>query len=253
MRAIIAAALAGAFLAPGAIAAPSANALFDPPLATQKRALPAAKGAPKATLTCNYYPRFMVKQIDEGEVGAAQLSIVAGDAAHKPACQRANLPGEKVIDPRDWSGYFKGVKGDYALFDSEDGVNGALGFAIFAADGKKLFEDSAIGDFRAGAGARRGAALLTPPCYGREVFGRLLAVPHDGAGCWSKIAATRTGSSEGPRLPRSRRLRLSEGQARIGEGDAARRRAKPTVGLPHRRRQGDRGAKLGRGPVGRRL
>jgi hypothetical protein len=185
MRAIIVAALAGAFLAPGAIAAPSANALFDPPVATQKRALPAAKGAPKATLTCNYYPRFMVKQIDEGEVGAAQLSIVASDAAHKPACQRANRPGEKVIDPKDWSGYFKGVKGDYALFDSEDGVNGALGFAIFAADGKKLFEDSAIGDFQ--GAALDGAALTLR--YKRS-FSADCSVPHDGAGCWSKIAAT---------------------------------------------------------------
>jgi hypothetical protein len=193
MRAIIAAALAGAFLAPGAIAAPSANALFDPPVATQKRALPAAKGAPKATLTCNYYPRFMVKQIDEGEVGAAQLSIVAGDAAHKPACQRANLPGEKVIDAKDWSGYFKGAKGDYAFFDSEDGVNGALGFAIVAAaDGKKLFEDSAVGDLQ--GVALDGAALTLR--YKRSFSGDC-SVPQAGAGCWSKIAAA-TGLEAAP-------------------------------------------------------
>jgi opacity protein-like surface antigen len=185
MRTIIAAAVVGALFAPAAIAAPSANSLFDPPLATQKRALPAAKGAPKATLTCNYYPHFMVKQIDEGEVGAAQLSIVAGEAAHKPACQRANLPGERVIDAKEWSGYFKGVKGDYAFFDSEDGVNGALGFAIFAAaDGKKLFDDSALGGLQ--SVALDGAALTLR--YKRS-FSADCSAPHDGAACWSKIAA----------------------------------------------------------------
>jgi hypothetical protein len=185
MRTIVVALLVGALLAPGTVAAKSANSVFDPPLDAQKRALPAAKNAAKATLTCSYYPHFMVKQIDEGEVGAAQLSIVPGEAAHKPACQRANLPAEKVIDVKDWSGYFKGVKGDYVFFDAGDGVNGASGFAVFAAaDAKKLMEDSALGDLQ---GAALDGATLT--LHYKRSFSADCSAPHDGAGCWTKIAA----------------------------------------------------------------
>jgi hypothetical protein len=188
MKTIAAALLVGALLAPGTVAAKSANSVFDPPLDTQKHVLPATKSAAKATLTCSYYPHFMVKAIDEGEVGAAQLSIVPAEAAHKPACQRANLPVEKVIDVKDWSGYFKGVKGDYVFFDAGDGVNGASGFAVFgAADAKKLLEDSALGDLR--SAALDGAALTLR--YKRS-YSADCSVPHEGAGCWTKIA-TATG------------------------------------------------------------
>ncbi len=178
--------LVGAFLASrGPLRRKPANPIFDPPLDTQKRTLPASKDAPKSTMTCSYYPHFMVKQIDAGEVGAAELSIVPGEAAHKPACQRANMPNEKVVDAKDWSGYFKGVKGDYVFFDAGDGVNGASGFAIFAAaDAKKLMEDSALGDLQ--SAALDGAALTLR--Y-RRSFSADCSVPHDGAGCWTKIAA----------------------------------------------------------------
>lgn len=191
-RTILAAILVGAFCASEALAAKSANAVFDPPLDTQKRIAPATKSAPKATVTCSIYPHFIVKQVDEGEVGAAQLSILGGDAAHKPSCQRANLPGEKVIDAKDWSGYFKGAKGDYAFFDAEDGVNGALAFSVFGvADAKKRFEDSAVGDLQ--AVAVDGAALTLR--YKRS-YAADCSMPHDGAGCWSKIAAA-TGLAAG--------------------------------------------------------
>jgi hypothetical protein len=185
MKTIVAAVLVAALFAPETLAAKSANSIFDPPLDTQKRMLPAAKDVAKATLTCSYYPHFMVKQIDEGEVGAAQLSIIPGEVAHKPPCQRANLPNEKVVDVKDWSGYFKGVKGDYVFFDAGDGVNGANGFAIFAsASAKKLMEDSALGDLR--SAALDGAALTLR--YKRS-FSADCSVPHDGAACWTKIAA----------------------------------------------------------------
>jgi hypothetical protein len=176
--------LSAVLCAPCALAAKPASSVFDPPLDTQKKAVPATKDKPKATLTCSYFPHFMVKQIDEGEVGAAQLSIVPGDASHKPACQRANIAAEKVIDPRDWSGYFKGVKGDYAFFDAEDGVNGGLGFAVFSADGKKALEDSALGDF---ASAAVDGATLT--LHYKRSFAGDCSAPHAGEACWTKIAA----------------------------------------------------------------
>jgi hypothetical protein len=163
----------------------AADGGFEPPLSVQKRVVPAAGTTPKATVTCRSFARFMVKQIDEGEVGAAQLSVLPSDpAGPKPVCRRENAPGETVFNPADWSGYFKGVKGDYVLLDGSDGVNGALPFAVFTASGKKLFEDSAQGALH---GVALDGATLTLR-YARSLEGAC-SVVHDGAGCWSKIAA----------------------------------------------------------------
>src|SRR5262245_23238345 len=123
MKALLAGLCVAGLLAPAAWAAKPADSAFDPPLKTQKLTLPANEVGYKPKLTCRYYARFMVKEVDEGEVGAAQLSIVPIAAASKPACQRKNVAGEKVVNPKDWSGYFKGVKGDYVFFDADDGVN----------------------------------------------------------------------------------------------------------------------------------
>jgi hypothetical protein len=184
IRIFAAAILSAALCASSVLAAKPASSAFDPPIDTQKKAAPAIKDKPKATLTCTYYPHFMVKQIDEGEVGAAQLSIIPSDASHKPACQRANVATEKVIDPRDWSGYFEGVKGDYVFFNAEDGVNGGLGFAVFSVDGKKVLEDVAHGDL---AGALLAGATLTLR-YERNFAGDC-SMPHAGEACWTKIVA----------------------------------------------------------------
>ena len=173
-----------AALAPLTWAANHASSVFDVASGVNKVTLPAKKDTPKTTITCHYYAKFMVKEVDEGEVGAAQLSIVPGDAAHKPACQRANLANEKVVSANDWGGYFKGVKGDYVFFDADDGTNGAMGFAVFATDAKKLLEDSALGDFQE---LTLDGTTLTMK-YQRSVVGPC-SVVKDGAACWAKIAA----------------------------------------------------------------
>lgn len=166
-------------------AKPAAPALFDPPLKTQKLTLPANEVGAKPKLTCSIYPHFMVKQVDEGEVGAAQLSIIPLAAGAKPVCQRKSVSGEKVVNPSDWSGYVKGVKGDYVFFDADDGVNGGLGFAIVAAaTAKKLFEDSAVGNLKS---VTLSGDQLTIH-YARSYAGDC-SVLHEGAACWSKIAA----------------------------------------------------------------
>ena len=89
-KTLLPALLLGAALAPSAASAAATPSLFDPPLETKTILLPPSATAAKTKLTCRYYQRFMVKEIDEGEVGAAQLSIVpvAAESA-KPACQRA--------------------------------------------------------------------------------------------------------------------------------------------------------------------
>jgi len=157
---------------------------FDKPVKQARQPLPGAKN-PKTGTFCFYFTGFMVKQVDEGEVGAAQLSILAvADPAKPPPCQRKSLPGERIVAPEDWSGYFKGVKGDYVLFGADDGVNGAMGFAVYAAGtAKKLFEDAAVGDLQ-GVALDSGTLKLR---YRRSFSGDC-SVPKAGAGCWSSLA-----------------------------------------------------------------
>jgi hypothetical protein len=83
----------------------------------------------------------MVKQVDLGEEGADQLSIIP-IAGAQPACARANVASEKVISADDWSGYFDGVKGSYVFFSAADGWNGGTSFALFTTDGKKIYDDT---------------------------------------------------------------------------------------------------------------
>jgi hypothetical protein len=140
----IAALLASSVAMFGASAADGPNALYDKPVKVVHLPLPKDPQNPdaKAVLSCSYYPHFMVKQVDLGEEGAEQLSIIPISRA-QPACARANIAIEKVISADDWSGYYDGAKGNYVFFSAGDGTNGGMGFAVFTADGKKIYEDTA--------------------------------------------------------------------------------------------------------------
>jgi hypothetical protein len=183
MRIIGAALLAGAILIHVQPARAAADSVFDQPQDKKEQVFPETKDSNKTTLTCLYYPAFMVKQIDEGEIGAYELAIIPGDRG-KPPCQRDKIAGEHAVDPKDWSGYFKGVKGAYVLFDADDGVNDALGFAVFDTNAEKLFEDSAKGDIEAAALDGGRLALR----YVRSFAGDC-SVLKGGDGCWNRIAA----------------------------------------------------------------
>ena len=140
--------LAISLLLSGNTLAKDAAGLFDKPAKVTKVPLAADPQNPqsKPMLSCFYFANFAVKQIDRGEVGAEQLSVVPLGGAEPYQCREANIAGEKVVDVKEWSGYFKGVKGNYVFFDADDGLNGGLGFAVFdASDGKKLFEDTTKG------------------------------------------------------------------------------------------------------------
>ena len=174
-------ALGASMTATALAAAPApAPSLFDTAAAVDKVTIPAKGDKPKTQVTCHYFARFMVKEVDEGEVGASQLSIVAG----KPKCQLANAASEKIVNADDWSGYFKGVKGDFIFFDADDGVNGGLGFAVFNPDAKKLFEDTAFGNLH--DVALTGATLTVK--YQRNAAASC-SVVKDGASCWTKAVA----------------------------------------------------------------
>ncbi len=164
--------------------AKDAGGLFDKPLKTEKVPLPADPQNPqtKVTVACFHFKDFAVKQIDRGEIGA-ELSIVpldAGTGAYK--CREAAASGEIAVDAKEWSGYFKGVKGAYIFFDADDGHNGGVGFAIYSAPGgKKLFDDTS---------KTMHAVELTPSGltlrYTR-VYEAGCSLYADPAGCWTKV------------------------------------------------------------------
>jgi hypothetical protein len=177
--------LALTLLLSGNALAKDADGLFDKPASVAKIPLAPDPLNPQAkpTLSCFFFKAFAVKQIDLGEVGAQQLSVVPlppGGAPYK--CREANAEGEKVADAKDWSGYFKGVKGGYVFFDAADGINSGLGFAVFdASSGKKLFDDVSM-DIH--------AIKLTPSGIAigyRRAYAAGCSLFADAAGCWAKI------------------------------------------------------------------
>jgi len=122
---------------------------FDKPVRKQVVELGKAANplSDRHRVTCYFFPNFMVKEVDLGEVGAERLGIVPVSPQTPGKCTRARSKEEIVISAKDWSGYFLGVKASYVFFSGDDLWNGARGFAIFDAKaGKKLFEDSAKAD-----------------------------------------------------------------------------------------------------------
>ena len=163
----------------------AADGLFDAPIKLVRLPLPAEPSNPqaKAQLSCFYFPRFMVKEVDLGELGAEQLSVIpVAQGAKRPVCKRENIDGEIVIPGDEWSGYFWGVKGGYVFFSAEDGWNGGMGFAVFDMNGKKLFEDAAK-TWHSIQAVGPGATLR----YQRVYEAPCSLKGEDGAGCWQQI------------------------------------------------------------------
>lgn len=205
-------------------AAPTLAAGFDKPLSTER--IPIASGGAsggKAALSCFYFRGLRVKQLDLGEVGAAELAILPLAGGAKPPCRRSASPGEIVIPSKEWSGYFKGVRSGYVFFDAEDGTNGGLGFAVFdGRTGKKLFEDLAVGALRT-AKTSAGAIRVR---Y-RRVFAGSCSVPQAGAKCWAEMAAGMPGVRTAP--PPDCRAGYAKAKAAMAKGRCEARQ-KPSPG-----------------------
>jgi hypothetical protein len=162
---------------------------FDKPL--QKKTVElggATSSAPThAKVTCYLFPTFMVKEVDLGEKGASRLAILPASKRNIPACSRLRDQTEKVVNPDDWSGYFKGVRGNLVFFDADDRVNGGMGFAVYdSKTGKKIFDDAALGELHFPESHSPEHNKETTIQYARVVDGGC-AVPKDQAGCWDKI------------------------------------------------------------------
>ena len=160
--------------------------LFDTPLDKTVVALPPDPLNPhmKPKRSCTRYPGFLVKEIDLGEIGAEEQTILPLPIGAKtPACE-AKLKHEIVIKPAVWSGTFDGAKGGFLFYDAGDGVNGGMPFAVFAArTGRKLFEDSRAGDRFASVALENGALIVR---Y-RRVWLAPCSLYADAARCWKKI------------------------------------------------------------------
>jgi hypothetical protein len=162
---------------------------FDKPLTKKVVKLRASASNPSGRLqpktrrkvTCYYYPGFIVKEVDLGEKGAERLSLVP-EGKTAASCVRARTRTEKVINPDEWSGYFKGVKGNLVFFDADDGWNGGVGFAVYDAKTvKKIYEDVALGELTFSDASRPDVSIA----YTRVVDGGC-NLPKEHA-CWSSI------------------------------------------------------------------
>jgi hypothetical protein len=108
---------------PAQIARPS-DSPFDPPMRKQVVDLgPSEFHEPRFkvrnTLTCFYYPRFMVKQLDFRQKGAEWDAIVPVRGDSVPKCEQTRDEGEIRLEP--W-GYFSGVVGNLLFLDASDGL-----------------------------------------------------------------------------------------------------------------------------------
>jgi hypothetical protein len=134
-------------------------------------------------VTCYFFRDFMVKEVDMGEKGAERLAIVPTGKSKVRTCSRLREPGEKAVNPDDWTGYFMGVKGDLVFFSADDGWNGGIGFAVFeSTTGKKIFEDVALGAVDVAGDAAKKITLR----YGRVVEAGCV-LPKDEAACWDGV------------------------------------------------------------------
>lgn len=168
------------------------TAPFDRPLQARRVILgPSSSGKDeKKEVRCFTFAHVMVKEIDAGEVGDEQISILPLAAAGRPPCQARDVPGEHVIPSESWTGYFLGASSGYVFLSAEDGVNGGLGFAVYrAADATSLFQDAVKLD----GGRARFRSIVVDGTGLRLRYARVYSghcsVQTEGAACWARIAA----------------------------------------------------------------
>jgi hypothetical protein len=143
------------------------------------------------TFTCSYYPKFMIKELnDPGNKGALLIAIVPARPGQIPECTQKHGPGEKVF--KDWNGYFGGVKRDLVFLFASDGDNGGLPFTAFNSKTQaKIFRDSVSlldshDELRHEIEFVQASDTQITLRYLRVVTGTC-SVPKDGSACWSKF------------------------------------------------------------------
>ena len=142
-------------------------------------------------LTCSYYPKFMIKELnDPGNKGALSIAVVPVSPEHSVECTRKHSPGERVF--KDWDGYFGGVKRDLVFLYDSDGDNGGIPFTVFDSRTQgKIFRDSVTlpdshGELYHEINFIEASDTQMTLRYLRVVTGTC-SVPKDGSACWSKF------------------------------------------------------------------
>jgi|KBSMisStaDraftv2_1062788.scaffolds.fasta_scaffold325365_2 hypothetical protein len=152
------------------------------------------------TLTCFYYPRFVVKQLDFGQKGAEWDAIVPTGGGNWPRCEQTKNDREIRVDQEHWCGYFAGAVGNLVFLDASDGLNGSMNFSVIETEsGREVFRDTARRKYLikknrlVWEGQRlqikkhpEGPPVLT---YTRAYFAEC-PLPKGGLDCWNKIRAS---------------------------------------------------------------
>ena len=139
-------------------------------------------------IRCSYYSGITIKEWDEREIGDKQISYALTRGPTKPACQKAALPGERVLPTGDLTVYLLGYAGGAIFLGDADGANNTIGFYVFdPKTGQQRFTDTIKLDSKFSTIAADGDTLRLG--YTRAVVGPCSAVT-DGADCWTKIAAS---------------------------------------------------------------
>lgn len=165
----------------------------------------------RVTMTCWFYPHFMIKEQDDpGMKGAVLIALTPMHRGHTPRCRKTSQPGEKPF--QEWSaeikafvtpyGYFAGAKRNMVFLGGSDGdSNSGNPLAVFRADGMtKVFEDSMkpgrhhhwtpLIRFHSGPGKQltmHYVRLTNASC----------SIPKSGEACWSKLKQ-QTGLTQSP-------------------------------------------------------
>lgn len=146
----------------------------------------------RLTLSCFYYPAFMVKELDdEGLKGSEWVTISHFRGGRSPACHQIHDPAEHFLAKDGW--WFMGSKRAFLFLEPADGLNGAMAFRVVELQtGRKIFQDTAlvwesgreISPFEF-VGGSVGPVSFT---YKRSVE-TSCSIPKDGLSCWKKIRA----------------------------------------------------------------
>jgi len=137
----------------------------------------------RVKLSCSYYQAFLIKQLDDdGLKGTRWVTIMPIDKGIDITCRRSHDPTERFVAKEWWS--FIGVKGSLLFLEAADGDdNMGMPFrALRIGSGKRIFQDSARGDFDFAHNADGRLSLN----YLR-VVGVGCSIPKGGTSCWQRF------------------------------------------------------------------
>jgi len=164
------------------------EAPFEKAAETSTVKLGPSDAAPPAEkeVRCFYFPRLMVKELDEREIGDTQISyMIGGPGQQIPECTDKPIAGERKLHTEE--SYFLGVAADRLFLIDADGANGTIGFRVYdPQSSRELFRDTIKLDSRLREVADEGGKLHL--AYTRAVTGPC-SVLTGGDKCWQAIRA----------------------------------------------------------------